>query len=109
MEWMQYVVAILSGLAAAIPLVVKLVEYIRKAVREKNWNNVLKLVMELMEQAEGKFSDGATRKEWVMAMVQSSAKTINYDIDMDIISNLIDSLCDMSKVVNKPDIAKEKE
>lgn len=35
MEWMQYVVAILSGLAAAIPLVVKLVEYIRKAVREK--------------------------------------------------------------------------
>ena len=106
---MQYVVAILSGLAAAIPLVVKLVEYIRKAVREKNWNNVLKLVMELMEQAEGKFSDGATRKEWVMAMVQSSAKTINYDIDMDIISNLIDSLCDMSKVVNKPDIAKEKE
>ncbi len=109
MEWMQYVVAILSGLAAAIPLVVKLVEYISKAVREKNWNNVLKLVMELMEQAEGKFSDGATRKEWVMAMVQSSAKTINYDIDMDIISNLIDSLCDMSKVVNKPDSAKEKE
>ena len=109
MEWMQYVVAILSGLAAAIPLVAKLVEYIRKAVREKNWNNVLTLVMELMEQAEGKFSDGATRKEWVMAMVQSSAKTINYDIDMDIISNLIDSLCNMSKVVNKPDNAKEKE
>ena len=109
MEWMQYVVAIVSGLAAAIPLVAKLVEYIRKAVREKNWNNVLKLVMELMEQAEGKFSDGATRKEWVMAMVQSSAKTINYDIDMDIISNLIDSLCNMSKVVNKPDNAKEKE
>lgn len=100
MEWMKYVVAILTGLATAIPLVVKLVEYVQKAVKEKNWNKLLDLVMSLMEEAERKFDDGATRKEWVMAMVKSSADSINYDVDMEAISALIESLCDMSKIVN---------
>lgn len=101
MEWMKYVVAILTGLATAIPLVVKLVEYVQKAVKEKNWNKLLDLVMSLMEEAEKKFEDGATRKEWVMAMVKSSADSINYDIDMEAVSELIESLCEMSKIVNK--------
>ena len=35
-------------------------------------------------------------------MIKASADTINYDIDMDAISDLIDSLCNMSKVVNAP-------
>ena len=46
------------------------------------------------------FESGADRKEWVIAMVKGSADTINYDIDIEAISALIDSLCDMSKVVN---------
>lgn len=105
MEWMKYVVAILTGLATAIPLVVKLVEYVQKAVKEKNWNKLLDLVMSLMEEAEKKFEDGATRKEWVMAMVKSSADSINYDIDMEAVSELIESLCEMSKIVNKENAA----
>lgn len=32
--------------------------------------------------------------------VKASADTVNYDLDMDKISDLIDSLCDMSKIVN---------
>lgn len=43
---------------------------------------------------------GADRKEWVLAMVRASADTVKYEINMDEISALIDSLCDMSKVVN---------
>ena len=105
MEWMKYVVAILTGLATAIPLVIKLVEYVQKAVKEKNWNKLLDLVMSLMEEAEKKFEDGATRKEWVMAMVKSSADSINYDIDMEAVSELIESLCEMSKIVNKENAA----
>ena len=96
----QLIVAILTGLATCIPLAVKLVEYVKTATKEKNWANLLGLVMSLMEQAEKKFDDGATRKEWVMAMVKASADTVNYDLDMDKISDLIDSLCDMSKIVN---------
>ena len=56
------IVAVLSGLATCIPLALKLVQYVKKATQEKNWAGLLDLVMELMEQAEKKFADGATRK-----------------------------------------------
>ena len=86
------VVAILTGLAACIPL----------AVKEKNWTHLLGLVVDLMEEAEVKFADGATRKEWVMAMVQTSAEYINYPVDTEALSEMIDALCDMTKIVNPP-------
>lgn len=100
MEWINYVISILSGLAIAIPLVIKLVEYVQKAVKEKNWNKLLELVMNLMQEAETKFEVGADRKEWVLAMVKASADSINYNIDINAIGELIDSLCDMANVVN---------
>ena len=103
MEYLDIILSIVAGLAAAIPLVVKLVQYVTAAVKEKNWNKLLDLVMNLMEEAEIKFADGATRKEWVMAMVKASAESINYDVDMEAISELIDSLCDLTKAVNAPE------
>lgn len=96
------VVAVLTGLAACIPLAVKLVQYVQKATQEKNWGALLGLVVDLMEEAEVKFADGATRKEWVMAMVQTSAEYINYPLDTEALFELIDALCDMTKVVNPP-------
>lgn len=101
-SYINYIVAILTGLVTAIPLVINLIKYVKKAVKEKNWNQVVKLVMNLMEEAETKFDNGADRKEYVLSMIKASADTINYDIDMDAISDLIDSLCSMSKVVNAP-------
>ena len=103
MEWMDYVSNILSGLAVCIPVVIALVKYAKKAIKEKNWSNLLELVMSYMEEAEKKFEDGATKKEWVMAMILNSAEAINYDIDMEVVSKLIDSLCDMSNKVNAPE------
>lgn len=100
MEWVNYAISIISGLAVAIPLIIKLVEYVKKAVKEKNWNQLLELVMKLMAEAEDKFEDGATKKEWVLAMIKSSADSINYNVDIDAVGELIDNLCDMSKVVN---------
>ena len=55
-----------------------------------------------MKEAEKKFDTGVEKKEYVMSMIKASADTINYDIDMDAISDLIDSLCSMSKVINAP-------
>lgn len=101
-SYINYIVAILTGLATAIPLVINLIKYVQKAVKEKNWNQVVQLVMNLMKEAERKFDTGAEKKEYVMSMIKASADTINYDIDMDAISDLIDSLCSMSKVVNAP-------
>ena len=109
MEWYEILISVLTGLAATIPLVIKLVEYVKKAVQEKNWNNLLKLVMNLMEQAEEKFDNGADRKAWVLSMVEASAKTINYDVDLVRVGQLIDSLCEMSKKVNAPIIAEKTE
>lgn len=99
-EWMRLAVSVLAGMATAIPLAIKLVEYVQKAMKEKNWNRVLDMVMKYMEAAEDKFNNGADRKEWVLAMVMASSETVNYDIDMDVISKLIDDLCNMSKKVN---------
>ena len=94
------IVAILAGLATCIPLAYNLVKYVKKSAQEKNWNALLGLVMELMEQAEKKFADGATRKEWVMAMVQTSAEYVQYPMDVQALSEMIDQLTNLTKNVN---------
>lgn len=94
------IVAVLTGLATAIPLVIKLVQYVKKAVQEKNWGNLLGVLIDLMEQAESMFDGGATRKEWVMAMAQTSAEYIAYPLDTAALSTLIDELVSMTKNVN---------
>lgn len=104
MEWYEIAISIITGLVTAIPLVIKLVEYVQKAVQEKNWNNLLNLIMNLMAEAEGKFEKGADKKAWVLSMIEASAETINYEINIEQISQLIDSLCAMTKVVNPPTI-----
>ena len=35
-EWVRLIVSVLSGLAATIPLVVQLVKYVQRAIKEKN-------------------------------------------------------------------------
>lgn len=111
MDWMEIlklIAAVASGLAAAIPLAIQLVKYVKQAVMERNWNQVLKKVMTLMETAETKFAEGAERKEWVLAMLKASADSINYDIDYDAIGEMIDRLCDMSKIINHANPSAEK-
>ena len=101
--WIQIAISILSGIAVAIPLIIKLVEVVRNSVKEKNWNQLVKMTMDYMTQAEKNFESGAERKEWVMSMVKTSAATINYTLtDDDIlkISDLIDAICDASKIIN---------
>ena len=94
------IVAVLSGLATCIPLAVKLVQYVKQATQEKNWAGLLDLFMQLIEQAEKKFADGATRKEWVMAMVQTSAEYVQYPMDVQALSDMIDQLTNLTKNVN---------
>ena len=98
----EILISVFTGLITAIPLVIKLVEYVQKAIKEKNWNNLLKLLMNLMAEAEGKFEKGADKKAWVISMIEASARTINYDVDIRQVGELIDSLCDMSRLVNPP-------
>lgn len=100
MEWLEIVLSILTGLAATIPLVISLVKWIEKAIRAKQWVKLLNFVMELMADAEKELPDGASRKEWVLQMVESSSDIIDYEVDMDEVSKLIDALCEMTKKIN---------
>ena len=99
-EVVRLIVCILAGMATAIPLITKLVKYIQEATREKNWGKMLRLVISLMEEAEKNFDNGADRKEWVMKAIDALSETIDYDIDPEVVSNMIDALCAMAKIVN---------
>ena len=98
--WIQAIISILSGIAVLVPLMVKLVDYVKKSTKEKNWNQMLKLVMNLMAEAEDKFDSGADKKEWVMGELKAMANTLNYDIDWNVVSDMIDKICDVSKEIN---------
>lgn len=91
---------VILAIGIATPLVIALVKYVRQSIREKNWNNLVKLVLELISTAEEKFETGAERKEWVISMVRAVENQINFDIDEETLSNLIDDLVNLTKKVN---------
>ena len=62
MEILELIIEILAGLMIVIPLVTKLIEYVKKSVLEKNWNNLIRLLLNLIATAEEKFDNGADRK-----------------------------------------------
>ena len=93
-------VDILLAVGIVTPLVVQLVKYIKESIKEKNWTNLVKMLLTLIETAEEKFQTGAERKEWVVDMVKAAEKEINIDIDEEQLSKLIDDLVEMTKKVN---------
>lgn len=100
MEILELIIEILAGLMIVIPLVAKLIEYVKKSTQEKNWSNLIRLLLNLMATAEEKFDNGADRKQWVIAMVQASANTINYPISEQELGKLIDNLVELTNKVN---------
>ena len=97
---LNIIIQILTTLVTLIPMLFALIKYITLAIKERNWNNLLSLVLSLCASAEEQFSEGAEKKAWVMAMVKSSLTTINYDIDDETLSALIDSLIALTNKVN---------
>lgn len=103
MNYVQLAALICAVLAFLIPMGFKLYQTSQKLIREKNWPRLVAAVSKYMEEAEQLFEDGADKKAWVLTMIQVTADEINYDLteeDIENLSELIDKLCDMSKVVN---------
>ena len=98
--WINAILAILSGLVAAIPLVIQLVKYVKEAIRGKNYTNIMALVMNLMAEAEEKYSDGAQKKEYVLGSLHAVEKTLNFDIDDVVIGQMIDRIVEVTKKIN---------
>lgn len=99
-KFVEYLPAILVGLAAIIPLITALVKYVTKAADDKNWNIIVKMVLDLMVQAEHDYSSGTERKEFVMNQMKVLAATVDFEVDWDKVSDLIDALCEMAHEVN---------
>jgi hypothetical protein len=99
--WIEIIISILTGLAATIPLVIKLVDAIQKAHKEKNWKSVVSLVLALMTDAEQNYTNGADRKEYVMSSIKAMEHSLEYDIDEKAISELIDAVVAATKKINK--------
>lgn len=100
MDILNLILAIVSGLVTAIPLAIQLAKYIKLAIQEKNFANIMKIALDLIPEAEEKFSTGAERKEYVMNNIQSLSSTLDYNVDLDKISDMIDAIVAASKKVN---------
>jgi hypothetical protein len=105
--YINLIIAILSGLVTAIPLVVQLVKYVKAAIQEKNWSKVMQLVLNLMTEAEKNYATGAERKEYVMDSIESIKDVLEYEVDMDAISAMIDAIVAASKTINTTTKVKE--
>lgn len=99
--WTTIILPIISGLVAVTPVVIKLIEYVQKASKEKNWQAVVNVVLALMKEAEQNCTDGASKKQYVMSSIKAMEKTLQYDVDEDAISELIDAVIDATKKINK--------
>ena len=100
MEWLELIIAILSGIAACIPLVIELVKYMKALYKEKNWGKLIVIVSNFMTEAETLYSDGASKKEYVINGVMALSKTIEYPVDREMLSELIDSLATLTNKIN---------
>lgn len=100
MDLLKYIIYSIPDFMIILFLIIQLITFIKKAIKEKNWSIILKMLIDYMKSAEEMFESGADKKAWVLKMIQSFAETINYNLDLDLISQKIDELCEMSKVVN---------
>lgn len=102
-KWVELLLAVLSGLIVCVPLVAQLTESVRAAITEKNWTNLLRMVMNYMVEAEETFTVGANKKAYVMSHLKAMAAACNYDLTDESekkISEMIDAMCAMAEKVN---------
>ena len=100
MDIVNLILAIVSGLAAAIPLVIQLIKYIKEAIKSKNWSSLMQLILKLMMEAEENYATGAEREEYVIDSIKSMEKTLNYDIDEESIRAMIKAIVSATKKIN---------
>lgn len=101
--WLQLIVEILSSLAIIIPLGITLYKKIKELISERNWPKLVGMVAVYMAEAEEKLIEGADKKQFVLAMIQTTAAQLGYNLTeekLQELGDLIDDLCAMSKEVN---------
>lgn len=103
MKWIEIGIAVLTGLSVCIPLVLKLVAVVKANTQEGNWNEIVKIVVAQMVEAEKNYTEGAAKKAWVMNQMRVLAKSLNFnytEIEELKVSELIDAICAGAKIIN---------
>lgn len=101
--WLQLIVEILSSLAIIVPLGITLYKKIKELISERNWPKLVGMVAVYMAEAEEKLIEGTDKKQFVLAMIQTTAAQLGYNLTeekLQELGDLIDDLCAMSKEVN---------
>ena len=98
--WVEIIVALLTGLVAAIPLVIKLVQVLKDSVKAKNWTPLMQLLLKLMAEAEDNYSTGEEKKAYVIDSIKALESSLNYDVDIDAVDAMIDAIVLATKKIN---------
>lgn len=98
--WIEIIVSVIAGIAACIPLVIKLVQTVKDSVKAKNWTPLMQLVLKLIAEAEDNYSTGAEKKAYVIDSIKALESSLNYDVDMDAVSAMVDAIVDITKRIN---------
>lgn len=103
LRWIEILIYVLSGLSICIPLVFKLIEAVKESAEKGNWNEIVKIVIAQMIEAEKNYTEGAAKKAWVLNQMRVLAKSVEFEyteIEEQKVAELIDAICAGAKIIN---------
>lgn len=102
MEKLEFVIALLSSLAAIIALAAKLWQTLTSLINEKKYAQLFDLVSDAIIEAEAIYSlSGEEKKARVMETAQKAADALGIEgFDAERISALIETIIEVTKKVN---------
>ena len=92
---------IISAIVAIVMATIKLKEKFGELAKDGNWKKLYPMILKAIVKAEATGKSGAEKKEIVMAAVDSFAKELGIQCEVDQISDAIEFIIDFSKKVNK--------
>ena len=99
-EWIELVIIVLNGAL----VIFKLCQSGAELFKEKQWNKLVDIMLDLMVEAEKQFTEGAAKKAWVLNELRVAAKSLEYDYNAEAerkVSEMIDAFCMASKEIQK--------
>lgn len=92
---------IIGAIIAIVTIVTKLKSKFGELAKDGNWKKLYPMILNAIQEAEETGKSGAEKKEIVMAAVDSFAKELGIQCEVDQISDAIEFIIAFSKKVNK--------
>lgn len=92
---------VIGAIAALVAMFTKLKGKFGELAKDGNWKKLYPMILNAIAEAEATGKTGAEKKEIVMAAVDSFAKELGIQYEVDQISDAIEFIIDFSKKVNK--------